>query len=141
MDFSARQPHLCCAGDSELADFKVVRPGSVLPYAAPYATDTLKKAVYQVNTPALSPSAARNVSTACGAPCCDADLDASMLRIGGSCATSSEPGLGIMDVDWAAREARIQIVNADGSGTAAGVDSAEPVVLDFTVDLQLCLDG
>ena len=141
-DASATNSHnIAVAGDLPLADFKVVRPGSTLPYAAPYEAAHLKKSVYQVGTAAMSPNTARDVLTSCGAPCCGLDLDNSMLRIGGSCAVSAQPSFGIMDVDWDAREARIQIVRTDGGGTVRVVDPATPVALDFAIDLQLCLDG
>jgi hypothetical protein len=64
-----------------------------------------------------------------------------MLRIGGACAVSAEPSFGVMDIDWEAREARVQIVRADGNGTVAVVDPGDPVFLDFAIDLQLCLDA
>ena len=64
-----------------------------------------------------------------------------MLRIGGNCAASAEASFGVMDIDWAKREARIQIARSDGAGTAGVVDAANPVVLDFAIDLQLCLDA
>eukprot|EP00892_Ulva_mutabilis_P008453 jgi/Ulvmu1/5980/UM026_0104.1 len=129
------------SGDNSHSDIKVVRPGDVLPYAAPYQTPHLAKSVYQVNTAGLSALAAPGIDTRCGAPCCGDTLDSSMLRVGGACAVHGGPSFGVMDVDWMARLARLRVMRGDGGGTANVDDPLQPATLDFTIDLQLCMDG
>jgi hypothetical protein len=51
------------------------------------------------------------------------------------------PGFALLDVDWMARNVRARIVRSDGLGTASVADSRMPASLDFTIDLQLCMDG
>ena len=68
-------------------------------------------------------------------------MDSSMLRIGGSCAVYGEPSFGLLDLDWNAREARIRIIRTDGQGTANVADWQHPASLDFTIDMQLCMDA
>lgn len=77
----------------------------------------------------------------CGAECCGDQLDTSLLRIGGACAVYGKPSFGLLDLDWTAREARVRIVRTDGLGTANVDDSQHPGSLDFTIDMQLCMDA
>lgn len=118
-----------------------MRPGDVLPYAAPYQTPHLAKSVYQVSTAGLTPRTAPGLDTRCGAPCCGSTLDASMLRIGGPCAVHGGPSFGVLDVDWEARLVRLRLMRADGAGTANVDDPLQPGTLDFTIDMQVCMDG
>lgn len=129
------------AGDQPYSDIKVVRPGDVLPYAAPYQTPHLAKSVYQVSTAGMSDLTAPGTDTRCGAPCCGDTLDASMLRIGGPCAVHGRPSFGVLDVDWEARLVRLRVMRADGTGTADVDDPLRPGTLDFTIDMQICMDG
>jgi hypothetical protein len=58
--------HACmCAGDPPYADFKVARPGDILPYAAAYHTQQLARSVYQVTVPGLSALTASGVDKQC----------------------------------------------------------------------------
>ena len=77
----------------------------------------------------------------CGAECCGDQLDTSLLRIGGSCAVYGKPSFGLLDLDWGARAARVRIIRTDGLGTANVDDWQHPASLDFTIDMQLCMDA
>jgi hypothetical protein len=89
----------------------------------------------------MTQATAHKVSRACGAPCCGAELDTSLLRIGGGCAISGVPSFALLDVEWESRTVRIRILHADGRGTVSVVDPDSPVSLDFTIDFQVCMDG
>jgi hypothetical protein len=43
----------------------------------------------------------------------------SLLRISGKCTVSTELSFAVLDVNWQAREARVQVIKADGSGTSS----------------------
>ena len=83
------------------------------------------------------------IDTSCGAPCCGKNIDASGLRIGGTCAVYGEPSFGMLSINWIEQALNMQILKADGSGVAVtrSVDGVNaPVSMEFEIDLRFCLN-
>eukprot|EP00775_Hariotina_reticulata_P009939 gene9939-10094_t len=95
-------------GDYHYSDLKVIEPGSDSGYADVLQTHGLNKRVYQVMASGMSSSTADGKASN---PCSSFREDTLGLRPLGRCSFVSDPGFGMIEVDWEGHQFTINLFN------------------------------